>query len=175
MAGTLRRPIGIWRHVAESQTDEVANLKAEISGLRPEVLALARYLMASEDDANDVVQQTMEIALRRHADLRERTKLRAWLFAIEVREATRWRRRIRRAVSLETFVHDISGTTPQFDRSVAVRVAVEALPPRTRQAVVLHFMSGLSVAETARALRVSENTVKTQLRIGLAKLREELA
>jgi DNA-directed RNA polymerase specialized sigma24 family protein len=36
-------------------------------------------------------------------------------------------------------------------------------------------MAGLSVAETGVAMRVSENTVKTLLRLGLARLRETLA
>jgi DNA-directed RNA polymerase specialized sigma24 family protein len=35
-------------------------------------------------------------------------------------------------------------------------------------------MAGFSVPETARVLRVSENSVKTQVRKGLARLREEL-
>lgn len=174
MAGTLRLSLGIWRHVAESQAHQVTVLKAMISSLRPELLAFARYLMASDDDANDVVQQTMEIALRRHSELRDRAKLKSWLFAIETREATRWRRRIRSFVRLDTVVRDISATGPPLDRSVAIRIAVEALPRRTRQAIVLHYMVGLTVSDTARALRVSENTVKTQLRIGLHKLREDL-
>jgi len=43
-----------------------------------------------------------------------------------------------------------------------------------RAAIALHHLSGLSVAETARALGVSENTVKSQLKTGLGRLREEL-
>jgi DNA-directed RNA polymerase specialized sigma24 family protein len=35
-------------------------------------------------------------------------------------------------------------------------------------------MTGLSVAQSAEALGVSENTVKTQLKRGLALLREDL-
>lgn len=36
-------------------------------------------------------------------------------------------------------------------------------------------MTGLSVAETAVALGTSENTVKSQLRVGLSRLRGLLA
>ena len=35
-------------------------------------------------------------------------------------------------------------------------------------------LEGYSVAETARALGVSENTIKTQLKKGLTRLRKEL-
>jgi DNA-directed RNA polymerase specialized sigma24 family protein len=45
---------------------------------------------------------------------------------------------------------------------------------RMRASVALHHMAGLSVAETAQALATSENTVKTQLRVGLRRLKESL-
>ena len=49
-----------------------------------------------------------------------------------------------------------------------------ALPPRTRAAVALHYLAGLSVRETAEALGVSENTIKSQVKTGLVRLREVL-
>ena len=58
--------------------------------------------------------------------------------------------------------------------SVDLRHAVAALPPRTRAALLLHHYCGFSVDETAAALSVSPNTVKTQLRRGLARIREEI-
>ena len=58
---------------------------------------------------------------------------------------------------------------------LAVRQAVAKLPPRMRTAVVLHHLAALPVAQTAEAMGVSQNTVKTLLRLGLARLREVLA
>ncbi len=63
----------------------------------------------------------------------------------------------------------------QSGEDVAVRLAVAKLPNRQRAAVVLHHMAGLPVAQTAEAMGVSQNTVKTLLRLGLARLREVLA
>jgi DNA-directed RNA polymerase specialized sigma24 family protein len=57
---------------------------------------------------------------------------------------------------------------------IDVREALRALPQRTRAAVALHHLAGLSVRETADALGVSENTIKTQLKSGLETLREVL-
>ena len=45
------------------------------------------------------------------------------------------------------------------------------LPAQQRAALVLRFLGDLSVADTARALRVSQGTVKAATHVALAKLR----
>lgn len=146
----------------------------------PMLLALARSLVRDDAEAQDVVQVTFEIALRRLVTLRDAASLRPWLCAILVREAYRAARRLRRLVRLngratETWAGPTAAPGDPAGRTgPAIRAALLTLPPRIRAAVVLHHLVGLSVAETATVAGVSENTVKTQLRIGLARLREEL-
>jgi RNA polymerase sigma factor (sigma-70 family) len=148
----------------------------ELLALAPTLLAAARYLVRSEADALDLVQTTLEIAVRQRGQLREATSLRAWLLAIETREAFRLRRKLRNLVSLDGGgVIEVPAAAGPSDDDLAVRAAVARLPERMRIAVVLHHMTGLSVAQTADAMGVSENTTKTLLRLGLAKLREVLA
>lgn len=53
-------------------------------------------------------------------------------------------------------------------------VALRALPPRMRAAIVLRFVHELDVAETAAALGCSIGTVKSQTARGLDKLRTAL-
>lgn len=54
------------------------------------------------------------------------------------------------------------------------RDAINGLPPRMRAAIALHAIADLPVAEVARALGTSENTVKSQLREARARLRVTL-
>jgi RNA polymerase sigma-70 factor (ECF subfamily) len=56
-----------------------------------------------------------------------------------------------------------------------LRLAVEALTPRERQALETAFLSGLTYAETAVRLNQPVGTVKTRIRSALAKLRQALA
>jgi RNA polymerase sigma-70 factor (ECF subfamily) len=149
-------------------------LGAAVAAETPTLVAAARLILLDEAEAWDVVQTTIEIALRRGESLRDRGALRAWLLVILSRQAFRLRRRVRRALSLELAeieLHSVSG--PTVDR-VAVRDALARLPVRTRSAVVLHHMFGLSIAEVATAMHVSENTSKSQVRVGMNRLREVL-
>ena len=52
-----------------------------------------------------------------------------------------------------------------------LKAALMRVPPRQRACLVLRFFDDLSVADTARALGVNENTVKSQTSRGLDALR----
>jgi RNA polymerase sigma-70 factor (sigma-E family) len=100
--------------------------------------------------------------------------LRCWLN--ESRRA--WRRRERRDGIIPDLVDPrgdpVEGAVTRETREVLAR-ALACVPPRQRAAVVLRYWSQLSVAETAKVLRCSEGTVKSQSARGLTALREALA
>lgn len=138
------------------------------------LLAAARVITLDDDEAKDLVQTTFEIALRRIDTLREPTALRAWLLRIETREAFRVVRRLRRVVRLDAHVRELATPDTAVGQRAEIEEALLTLPARTRAAVALHYLAGLSVRETADALGVSENTIKSQLKAGLVRLREVL-
>ena len=157
---------------AEAPTD--TGLADALAEHGPALVAAARLITMNDAEAQDVVQATFEIALRRGHTLRDRSALRAWLLAIGAREAVRRASLMRRFISWSPVVHDVAGTGPDRDDLIALRAGLGALPRRVRAAIVLHYLAGYSVRDTARALGVSENTIKTQVTKGLASLREEL-
>lgn len=140
----------------------------------PVLLAAARLITLDDDEAQDLVQATFETALRHLDELREPRALRAWLLRVQTREAFRVVRRLRRLVSLDGHVREVATEGPDTAQRIDVRDGLARLPRRIRAAIALHYLAGLSVPETARALGVSENTVKSQLKTGLARLREDL-
>jgi DNA-directed RNA polymerase specialized sigma24 family protein len=85
------------------------------------LLAAARLICLDEHEAQDVVQTTFEIALRRGHTLRDRNALRAWLLAIEARESMRRARQMRRLVPFLPYVHDIPEAGPAHDERLALR------------------------------------------------------
>ncbi len=144
---------------------------------RPRLLAIARSLRAG--DPEDLVQTTFELAIRNVGGLHRAEALWPWLVTIQAREAFRLRRRLRMVLPFGAATDidggGVSDTTPDLAASADLRDALRRLPARVRAAVVLHYMADLSVTETAAALGVSENTVKTQLKTGLRKLRESMS
>jgi RNA polymerase sigma-70 factor, ECF subfamily len=160
--------------VDPARDDSTLAFGAAIEQQTPRLFAAARALLRNESDARDLVQTTLEIATRRIGDLHDPAALRSWLLAIQVREAFRLRRRIARFIRLDPTVLEIRGSPGPDSDVIALRAALPKLPPRARAAVVLHYLGGLTVAEVARAMNISENTTKGHLKGGLARLREEL-
>lgn len=140
----------------------------------PVLLASARAITFDAVEAEDLVQTTFELALRNVHQLKDPAALRSWLLTIQTREAFRLVRRLRRGFGLRGAVVEVAMTPVSTTDSLAIRDALRTLPPRMRAAVVLHHMAGLTVPQVARALDRSENTIRSQLRIGLQRLREAL-
>jgi RNA polymerase sigma-70 factor (ECF subfamily) len=146
----------------------------DLAAFSPLLLATARAIVMNDVEAEDLVQTTLEIALRHRDQLRNPDALSSWLLTIETREAFRLVRRLRRLVRLDPDVAELASAGGDRTDAIVIRHALAGLPRRTRAAVVLHHMVGLSVFETGQALGVSENTVKSQLKTGLERLRREL-
>ena len=157
-----------------AEAEDLAAFGRALQREAPVLLAAARAMTLDDAEAEDLVQATFELALRHRSSLREPAALRGWLLAIQAREAFRLIRRLRRFVRFAPGVTEIATRDPADTESVTVRDALRTLSPRVRAAVVLHHMAGMPVAEVAAALGVSPNTIKTQLKVGMARLREAL-
>ncbi len=81
-------------------------------------------------------------------------------------------RRERSAYDAPDTAGQVSGSAE--DRLV-VLAALEHVPPRQRAVLVLRYWEDLSVEETARALKCTTGTVKSQAARGLQTLRGQLA
>jgi RNA polymerase sigma-70 factor (ECF subfamily) len=137
-----------------------------------EIQAVAYLILHSQPDAEEVVVDTMVTAWRRAETLREPAALRTWLLRIATRHALSRRRRAA-APSTPLLPDDdraVGALAPSIER-VALLQALAQLPPQMRAAVALHYVADLTVDDVALALGRSRNTVKSQLRIGLERLR----
>jgi len=151
----------------------------------PEVLAdlLSRYgrdiqgvaylILRDRADAEDVLMDTLLAALDHGAHLRDGSAMRAWLLKIATNLALGRRRRSGRVTWLG-LVPDQTAPSADATEHVALLQGLDALPIRPRAAIVLHYYADLPVAAVAAAMGTSQNTVKSQLRTGLARLRGHL-
>ena len=82
------------------------------------------------------------------------------------------RRQQRKAVAERRLANERPATfEPDVDETTAL---LSSLPRQQRLAVALFYVDGLSVAEVATAMRLSEGAVKFHLHAGRAKLRDAM-
>jgi len=146
-----------------------------------DVYAYVLSLLRERAAAEDVTAQAFERAFRRRKryDAAKGTP-RQWLFAIARNAALdELRRRRRRATMVgepaDPDVPDPAGEADDADRRATVRAALAALAPRDRELVALKFHAGLTNAEIAGVLGVSESNAGTRVHRAVTKLREACA
>jgi RNA polymerase sigma-70 factor (ECF subfamily) len=144
---------------------------------RDDVYAYAAGVLRDWDAAEEVTALAFERAYRKWRTFRpERGSPRAWLFGIARNAALDELRRRRRIVGLVDEPADPAPTAgPQAAddslRRMAVRNALDSLSLRERELIVLKFHAGLTNAELARVLGVSETNAGTLLHRTMEKLR----
>lgn len=145
---------------------------------RDDVHAYVLTLLRDRSAAEDVTELAFERAYRRRRTFdRRRGEERAWLFGIARNAALDELRRRRRLATLIAEPGD--RVDPGADdgaevalRRTSVRVALAKLAARERELVALKFHAGLTNAEIARVLGVSESNTGTLLYRTMEKLRK---
>ncbi len=160
---------------------------------RPLFGFLARYL-GRTDKAEDVFQEVFLEVIRARKQFRGEHRFASWLYRIARNRAVDRMRRngFREMESLddpldagdgegETRAGRIAGSNPDPEavvRGVQMKRvldrALASLSAEQREVLWLKERSGLSLADVAKLLGVSENTVKSRLRYALDKIRSQL-
>jgi RNA polymerase sigma factor (sigma-70 family) len=146
---------------------------------RPRITAVVERIVGT--DAEDVVQEAVLRAYLSLSQLRDPARFEAWLCCIAINTAKMALRR--RAVEVRALAAP-NGNVLLDGRSEAgderevldlVRDAVDLLPRGQRDAVLLHYVDGLSCNEIAALLGSSPGAVRVRLHRARAQLRRELA
>jgi RNA polymerase sigma-70 factor (ECF subfamily) len=145
---------------------------------------LARWLLRSEHEAEDVVQEAYLRALRFFGGFRG-SDSRGWLLTIVRNVSYTWLRKRRPeelTLSLDEEIHgrEEGGPSPEGEvlrRAVgrSVKQALETLPLELREVIVLRELEGLSYAEIASVAEIPIGTVMSRLSRARSRLRNLLA
>ena len=164
------------------KADEYADFERRVRECQRVVYQIAYSVVRNQQDAEDVAQETFARAHQKLAALREPARFRAWVTQISRRLAlnrlrtnARTRRREETANSdaaLRTI--DIAGLAE--DRMFVQRVcaAIERLPEKLREVMMLSAIQDLDGADIARILEIPEGTVRSRLHLARKQLLREV-
>lgn len=134
---------------------------------------LAYSIVQNQQDAEDVVSETVLKAYSHLADLRNPKKLKAWLFQILVNESKACQNR-KKQIEL---VADTSSFRENLVNEEAHDTLLEfayRLDEVFREVIILYYFEEFNVKEIAKILQISEGTVKSRLSRARAKLKQFL-
>jgi RNA polymerase sigma-70 factor (ECF subfamily) len=146
----------------------------------------ARSIVRDEQEAEDVMQQAYVNAFTHLRQFNGSAQFSTWLTRIAINEALA---RVRRRGRYEALDDDLSNVEPFMSTNPVqnperqafagelrglLEWAIDTLPDGMREVFVLRDVEGLSTAEVADSLEVSEDVVKTRLSRGRAALRRAL-
>jgi len=173
--------------------EQMREFEEQTMPLMPLLLAMARRLTNSEEDAQDLVQETYIKSFRSWGQFQQGTNLKAWLLTImkntnlnNVEKAGRDKTRgsideledwqVGGAESLTTRASR-SAEAEAMDNLPAATIvkALDSLPSEFKEVVLQAIVLGLPYAEIAQNMGTPVGTVMSRLHRGKKALREALA
>jgi RNA polymerase sigma-70 factor, ECF subfamily len=177
------------RRIAEGARDRV-RFEEEVLELADQVYRVARRLVSSREEAEDLVQETYARAFRSWRSYTPGTNLRAWLFRILTNLNIDRGRRQQRTPDTQPMeegdyylYNRLEETGPAEDEERVVERlsqdsivdALAAVPHNYRDVVVLVDIGDFSYQDAAQILDVPIGTVMSRLHRGRRILKQQLA
>ncbi len=174
------------------QAGDRAEFARLVDAYHTPIYRLALKMLAHEQDAEDVLQNTFLKAIQHIGNFEGRSSLSTWLYRIAANEALMLLRRKRPEVSIDQEPEESDDSLPvpeQFtdwcclpenefanaESKQQLDQAIQKLPEKLRVVFLLRDIEGLSIKETGEALNLTETAVKTRLLRARLALREQLS
>jgi RNA polymerase sigma-70 factor (ECF subfamily) len=145
------------------------------------VYRAVRAVLRDDDQAEDVMQQAYLNAYRNLRQFEKRSQFSTWLTRIAVNEALARRGKRRGGDEDETMMELVASSAPNPEQEAAASELREVMQREIadlsdgfRAVFMLREVEGLSTTETAEALGISEDLVKTRLHRARTQLRDNL-
>jgi RNA polymerase sigma-70 factor (ECF subfamily) len=165
--------------VLRAQAGDRRALDDLLKGCQVQLYRYLSSLLEDPLDAEDAVQMTFLQVCRKLPSLRDTSLFRPWIFRIAARIAYRIRnRRHRRSRPTVTdHMDELPDTTSavdldDFEVKERLPELLEALTPKCREVVVLHYLEEFTVPEVATILEIPVGTAKSRLSYALTCLRK---
>ena len=145
------------------------------------VARLAYRLLGQSGDVDDVVQEVFVIVLEKAHRFRGDCSVWTWLTTITLNQCLSRQRRLSLFRRIRWRLTHRDSESPadcramQDETNRRVRLAVDELPSRDREVIVLHYLEGHQTADMAKMLGATVNTIEVRLHRARRKLKTVLA
>jgi len=163
---------------------EEAAFRFLVQRWEPEVKAFLIHMLGSLEEAEDLTQDTFVKVFRNSGSYRAEGSFKSWIFRIagNLARSRLRRRKVLRWTRFEPDRHQPRATGPGPDgelergqREMEIQKALDRLPARQKEALVLHRFQGLSYRDAAAAMATTVPGVESLIQRALAALRRDLA
>lgn len=122
---------------------------------------LAFSYVRNENEALDIVQNSIVKALEKYDTLRNPDALKTWFFRIIVNESLGYIKKSSRelAYEAETF-EELEGTNPKVELNLSLQAAMSHLNTKMRTVIYLYYFEEMNFREIAQVTKTNLSTVK---------------
>ena len=120
-------------------------------------------MLKNETDCEDAVQTAILTAYQKLDTLKNETFFKTWLVRILINVCNKQLNHNKRFVNIQEYMETVP---PSSEINIDVKIALEGLPIKIREVVVLYYIEEFSVKEIKSILNIPEGTVKSRLSKG---------
>lgn len=129
----------------------------------------------NQEDALDIVQDSIHKALRKQHQLKDTAMMKSWFYRIIATTSLDFLRKKKRwYVADDDSLEVLASSSVDTYKNLDLEQAMNQLPPSYKTIVILRFFEDLKLEEIASVLDENINTVKTKLYKALKILRIEM-
>lgn len=172
--------------VAAARRGDAGALERLIAQNQARIYRFGMKMCRDPEDAQDVLQETLLAMARGIRDFRGASSLSTWLYTIARSFCIKKRRRTSSVAATEqralddvdepvSTQPDPEANAAQRELGAALDAAIGALEPKYREVLLLRDVEGLTAAEVAEVLGISQEAVKSRLHRARLSVRAALA
>ena len=135
---------------------------------------ISMSMLKNEADCEDAVQTAILTAYEKLSSLKKEEYFRTWLVRILINVCNKQLGRRGKIINLDDNEYTAEPSVPSHDKNVELKIALENLPQKFRQVIVLFYIEGFSVTNIRNILGIPEGTVKSRLSKGRSLLKSSL-
>lgn len=147
--------------------------------IRNDLYKICKTRITSDDEIEDVIQETMIKTFRQLKKLRDVSKFKSWIISILINNCnmqyrTKQKMRIHECdCNYDTYIENrqTSDNIDIIDSDIDFYLLISKLNYEERIIVILHYAENFTFKEISKILHINENTVKTRLYRAKEKLK----